>query len=155
MTITGSSAEQRPRAHGDHERRVRDMVGAVEYHRTVSDADIAAFAAATGDDNRAHMDLVYAESMGMTQRVAHGILIQGLMSTACTRWAERAGLRILSYGWDRVRFIKPVLLGDTITAAYALADPDDAGRKRLAHADAHNQRGELVGVGTHILYVLD
>lgn len=135
--------------------RVREMFGAVEYHRTVSDADIASFAAATGDDNRIHMDACYAASVGMAQRVAHGILIQGLMSTACTRWAERAGLRIFSYGWDRVRYIKPVLLGDTITAAYALVDPRDAGRKRLAQADAHNQRGELVAVGTHVLCVLD
>jgi acyl dehydratase len=134
---------------------VSGMSGAVEYHRTISEADVVAFAAATGDDNRVHMDREYSRSLGMAHRVAHGILIQGLMSTACTRWAERAGLNILSYGWDRVRFVKPVLLGDTITTAYALVDPEDAGRKRLARADAHNQRGELVGVGTHVLYVLD
>jgi 3-hydroxybutyryl-CoA dehydratase len=139
---------------GVRQPRVRDMPGAVEYHRTISDADIAQFAGATGDDNRVHMDLTYAEDIGMTQRVAHGILIQGLMSTACTRWAERAGLRILSYGWDRVRFIKPVLLGDTITTAYALADAGDTGQKRVARADAHNQRDELVAVGTHLLYVV-
>ncbi len=131
------------------------MPGAVEYHRTIGDAEIAFFAGATGDDNRVHMDANYAAEMGMSQRVAHGILIQGLMSTACTRWADLAGLRILSYGWDRVRFIRPVLLGDTITTAYAPNDPEDQGRKRMSRADAHNQRGELVAVGTHILYVLD
>lgn len=135
--------------------RVSDMPGAVEYHRTISAADIASFAAATGDDNRVHMDVEYARAMDMGERVAHGILVQGLMSTACTRWADQRGLRILSYGWDRVRFIRPVLLGDTISTAYALADPDDTGRKRIASADAHNQHGELVAVGTHLLYVLD
>jgi 3-hydroxybutyryl-CoA dehydratase len=135
--------------------RVRDLPGAVEYHRTISDADVLAFAAATGDDNRVHMDAVYAVEMGMGGRVAHGILVQGLMSTACTRWAEHASLRILSYGWDRVRFIRPVLVGDTISTAYALEDPADSGRKRRATADAWNDRGELVGVGTHILYVVD
>ena len=135
--------------------RVRELPGAVEYHRTLSAAEFLAFAAATGDDNRGHMDHTYAEGMGMPERVAHGILVQGLMSTACTRWAERQQLRILSYGWDRVRFIRPVLLGDTISAAYALEDPNDTGRKRRAKADAWNQRGELVAVGTHVLYVVD
>ncbi len=133
---------------------VREMPGAAEYHRTISDADVVAFAAATGDDNRVHMDVTYATAMGMAGRVAHGILVQGLMSTACTRWADREGLRILSYGWDRVRFVRPVLVGDTISTAYALEDLADKGRKRRARADAWNQRGELVGVGTHLLYVV-
>ena len=140
---------------GEATERVRDLPGAVEYHRTISDADVVDFVAATGDDNRVHMDAVYAAEMGMGGRVAHGLLVQGLMSTACTRSAERAELRILSYGWDRVRFIRPVLVGDTISTAYALEDQADAGRKRRARADAWSQRGELVGVGTHILYVVD
>ena len=134
---------------------VRELEGAVEYHRTIGDAEIAGFAAVTGDDNRVHMDLPYAEGMGMSERVAHGILVQGLMSTACTRWADQRGLRILSYGWDRVRFIKPVLRGDTISTAYAVVEEEEGGRKRIARADAHNQRGEIVAVGTHIMYVLD
>ena len=135
--------------------RVRDLPGAVAYHRTITSAEILQFASATGDDNRVHMDAEYARDVGMADRVAHGILIQGLMSTACTRWCEQNGLRILSYGWDRVRFVRPVLLGDTITTAYALIDPADGGRKRMARADAHNQRGELVAAGVHILYVLE
>lgn len=134
--------------------RVRDRPGAIEYHRTITASEIASFTSATGDDNRVHMDLTYAVGLGLPDRVAHGILVQGLMSTACTRWCEREGLEILSYGWERVRFIKPVIVGDTITAAYALADPLDQGKKRRAVADAHNQRGELVAVGTHILYVV-
>ncbi|GAC1383259.1 MAG: hypothetical protein NVSMB4_11260 [Acidimicrobiales bacterium] len=77
------------------------------------------------------------------------------MSTACTRWAEREGLRILSGGWDRVRFLRPVIVGDTISAAYALEDPADTGQRRRALADAWNQRGEIVAVGVHLLHVLD
>ncbi len=135
--------------------RVRELPGSVEYHRTVSIADLHAFAAATGDDNRVHLDLLYAQGMGLEERIAHGILVQGLMSTACTRWAEREGVRILSAGWDRVRFIRPVLVGDTISTAYALGDAPAAGNKRLARADAWNQRDELVCVGTHVLFLVD
>lgn len=135
--------------------RVRELPGAAEYHRTVDVAMVLSFTAATGDDNRIHLDRPFAESAGFADRIAHGILIQGLMSTACTRWAEREGLTILSGGWDRVRFIKPVIVGDTISTGYALLDPEDHGRRRLARADAWNQRGELVGLGVHVLYVLD
>jgi 3-hydroxybutyryl-CoA dehydratase len=127
----------------------------IEIHRTVTEADVTQFAGITGDLNRIHLDEIYARSTRVGGRVAHGVYVQGLMATACTAWADRAGLSIVSYGWDRVRFIRPVLIGDTITAAYAMNDPDADGQKRVARADAHNQRGELVAVGTHILYVLN
>jgi acyl dehydratase len=126
----------------------------MEYHRTVTSAEVLAFAAATGDDNRIHLDAEYARAAGLEGPIAHGILVQGLMSTACTRWAEARELRILSGGWDRVRFTAPVLVGDTVSTAYALQDPADTGRRRLAAADAWNQRGELVAVGTHVLHVI-
>jgi acyl dehydratase len=135
--------------------RVRDLPGMIEIHRTVTESDIVLFAGITGDLNRIHMDETYARSTKVGSRVAHGIFVQGLMSTACTAWADREGLPILSYGWDRVRFIRPVRIGDTITAAYAAVDPAGADAKRFARADAHNQHGELVAVGTHILYILD
>ncbi len=146
-----SSASPTPPRRTD---RVSDLPGAMEYHRTISIADLHAFCAATGDDNRIHLDISYAHAAGLAERIAHGTLIQGLMSTACTRWAQREGLTILSGGWDRVRFIRPALIGDTISVAYALQDPTDQGKRRLATADAWNDRGELVGIGTHILHVL-
>lgn len=135
--------------------RVNAMPGFAEYHRTVGGPELLSFTAATGDDNRIHHDATYAQAAGMADRIAHGILIQGLMSTACTRWAEREGVRILSGGWDRVRFLRPVIVGDTISSAYALEDPQDTGRRRRAFADAWNQRGELVAVGTHLLHIID
>ena len=135
--------------------RVNTLPGFLEYHRTVGGPELLAFTAATGDDNRIHHDVTYAQAVGMPDRIAHGILVQGIMSTACTRWAERERLRILSGGWDRVRFLRTVIVGDTISAAYALEDPTDSGRRRRALADAWNQRGELVAVGVHLLHVLD
>lgn len=137
-----------------HPDPVRTLPGAAAYHRTVTTAEVLAFTAATGDDNRAHLDAPYAQEMGMSGPIAHGILVQGLMSTACTRWAEREGLVILSYGWEGVRFVAPVITGDTVRTAYAVLDAVETGTKLRARADAHNQRGELVAVGTHLLYVV-
>lgn len=134
---------------------VSTLPGAESYHRTVTSAELLMFAAATGDDNRVHLDEVYARGLDLPGQIAHGILVQGLMSTACTRWADRRGLRILSGGWDRVRFLRPVVVGDTVSASYALEDAEDVGRRRRALADAWNSRGELVAVGIHVLHVLE
>ena len=87
------------------------------------------------------------------------MFLLGLMSAACTAYAKREKLRILSYGSEGVRFIEPVRIGDTITPAYLPTDePASAagkGWKRSAMAEAHNQRGQLVSVGRHILYLID
>ena len=54
---------------------VRELPGAVEYHRTISAAELLAFAAATGDDNRVHMDQTYAEGMGMRDLLIELLLL--------------------------------------------------------------------------------
>ncbi|SDO32716.1 Acyl dehydratase [Cryobacterium flavum] len=134
-------------------RDVKDLPGAERFAKTVSEGDVYQFAGLTGDTHPVHLNAEYAASQPVGQRIAHGVILIGLMSSACTAWATREGIEIVSYGWDGVRFIKPVYFGDTITTSYAM-DPLRApeGKKHFALADAYNQRGELVGVGQHILY---
>jgi acyl dehydratase len=132
---------------------VRDMPGALEFSKTVSESDVYLFAGITGDYSPVHIDAEYAARQPVGERVAHGILLLGLMSAAASQWARREGLDILSYGYDGVRFIKPVRFGDTITVAYAKDREDASGRKYFSRVEAHNQRGELVGVAQHILWI--
>lgn len=138
---------------------VRSMEGAAVFTKTVSEADIVLFGGITGDLNAIHTNEPFAIAAGMAGRVAHGLFVLGLMSTACTLYADRNELRILSYGWEGVRFIRPVLIGDTITTAYLPTNnaPVRSGKgwKRTARAEAYNQRAELVSVGTHLLYLID
>lgn len=133
---------------------VRDLPGVAQVSKTISEADVYQFAGMTGDLHPVHVNADYAAGQPVGNRVAHGVLIQGLMSAACTQWALREGLDILSYGWDRVRFTRPVYFGDTITAWYA-ADPDvpAEGAKRFSRAEAFNQHGDVVAVGHHIAFV--
>ena len=132
---------------------VKDLPGAARFAKTVTEGDVYQFAGLSGDLHPVHIDAQYAEGQPVGQRIAHGVILIGLMSTACTTWALREGIEIVSYGWDNVRFIKPVFFGDTITTSYAMnPDRPAEGKKHFAVADAHNQRGELVGVGEHILY---
>ena len=133
---------------------VRDMPGALEFTKTISESDVYLFAGITGDYSPVHIDAEYAARQAVGERVAHGILVLGLMSAAASRWATKEGLDILSYGYEGVRFIKPVKFGDTITVAYAKDHEDDTGRKYFSRVEAHNEQGELVGVAQHILWIM-
>ena len=59
------------------------------------------------------------------ERIAHGVLVLGFTSTASTMLAARLlaafGWRsMVSLGYDGIRFIAPVRIGDTITVRYRL-----------------------------------
>jgi 3-hydroxybutyryl-CoA dehydratase len=133
---------------------VRDLPGAAQFSKSISESDVYQFAGLSGDLHPIHVNAAYASAQPVGQRIAHGVILIGLMSSACTLWAVREGLDIVSYGWDEIRFIKPVFFGDTITTSYA-QDPErePAGQKWYSVADAYNQHGELVGVGRHTAYV--
>jgi 3-hydroxybutyryl-CoA dehydratase len=72
------------------------------------------------------------------------------MSTGAAQWLLRESIDGLSYGYDGVRFIKPVRFGDTITVSYAKDRESDDGRWIYGRVEAHNQHDELVGVAQHI-----
>ena len=57
----------------------------------------------------------------------------------------------VSLGYDRVRFLKGVRLGDTITVTYTIAETDDQNRRSRSKIEVTNQKGELVAVAEHIL----
>jgi acyl dehydratase len=63
--------------------------------------------------------------------------------------------RAFSYGYDRLRFIKPVFIGDTITCAVTIAETRPHKRPELSfiveHLEVTNQRGETVLVCDHLL----
>jgi 3-hydroxybutyryl-CoA dehydratase len=78
------------------------------------------------------------------------------MSTCSTMMIEAckgtsSGETPVSLGYDGVRFLKPVFIGDTITLTYTIESVDAAKRQSQANIQAQNQRGELVGVAKHIL----
>ena len=62
-----------------------------------------------------------------------------------------AGETPVSLGYDRIRFIGPVLLGDTITVKYTIASIDLERRRSVADIEVTTQNDELVAVGQHIL----
>lgn len=126
------------------------------FAKTVGESDIYGFAGLTGDFAAPHTNEEFMKASRYGKRVAHGALLVGFMSTASAQLATRViethpGLTPMSVGYDRVRFTGPVLIGDTITVTYRVAELVPEKRRSLADLTAVNQRGETVGVGRHIM----
>ena len=135
---------------------VRDLptIGAATtFRKTVTEADVAIFAGITGDLAPQHIDDEYMQTHPAGRRIAHGSLVLALTSTAAARLCEQEQVTAVSYGYERVRFIRPVYLGDTVSIDYRIEAVDPEARKAFAQMRATTRRGEeLVLVGTHILY---
>ena len=126
----------------------------VTLRRTVTEADVLRFAELSGDDNPHHTDAAFAGRTRFGQRIAHGALLIAYVSAAFTRYVERwldLSVPLVSYGYDRIRFIRPVLLGDEIAVEHTIAEIDAAEAKLFADVKITNQRGELVAVARHVM----
>jgi acyl dehydratase len=77
------------------------------------------------------------------------------MSAASARFTERFPAPTVSYGYDRIRFIKPVFFGDTITVEYRIQSTNASELKAYAQVICTNQRGEVVAVATHLMQLID
>ena len=124
------------------------------FRKTISESDVYLFAGITGDFSPNHVDQVYMEKSSYGTRMVHGALLVGLMSTVSssaivhTRGANETPVAL---GFDRVRFIKPVFLGDTVELIYEFTKIDLQTKRSTADIKVTNQHGELVAVATHIL----
>jgi 3-hydroxybutyryl-CoA dehydratase len=81
--------------------------------KTISEADIYAFAGLTGDFNPLHVDAEFARQSRFGERIAHGLLTAGLISTVLGMHLPGPGGIFLS---QTLKFLRPVRIGDTITA---------------------------------------
>ena len=119
------------------------------FSKTVSESDVYLFAGITGDLAPNHVDEQFMRKTPYRRRIAHGALLVGYMSTASTMvntlMADRMpSIFPVSLGYDRVRFLKPVFLGDTITVRYTVDSIDAAKNRTLAKVEVNNERGEIV-----------
>ena len=122
----------------------------------MGETDIYLFAGITGDFSVNHVNEQYMAQSRYGRRIAHGALLIGFASTCSTLMIEKcqgtAGDETpVSLGYDKVRFLGPVYIGDTLNLTYTIVEVDIARRRSYGDIKIVNQNGELVGVARHIL----
>ncbi|MDP6080812.1 MAG: MaoC/PaaZ C-terminal domain-containing protein [Arenicellales bacterium] len=128
----------------------------VSFSKTVGESDIYGFAGITGDLSPNHVNDQYMKESSYGQRIAHGALMVGFMSTASTLMIkqssqdERAETPV-SAGYDRIRFTGAVYINDTVTVTYRIASIELDRRRSRSAITVTNQSGETVAVGEHIM----
>lgn len=122
--------------------------------RTITESDFVIHAGQTGDFFPHHMDAEWCKTQPFKQRIAHGTLT---FSVAIGMTATQINPEAFSKGYDRLRFIKPVHIGDTIHVKVTISDKGDTKKPHLGqvteHVEVINQRNEIVLVCDHILLV--
>ena len=108
--------------------------------RTVTQAQVDAYAGASGDRNPIHVDPDFARSVGLPGTIAHGLLDMAILTEAVARWAG---------GYDRVasvacRFSKPLLPGETITCTGRVTGVDIEKGVATLEVGAESSSGERV-----------
>lgn len=123
----------------------------VQFRKTISESDVYLYAGITGDFSANHIDESFMESTIYGTRIAHGSLLIGFTSTTSTLMSDRTPAISVSAGYDRIRFLNAVRLGDTITVKYRLASMEPDRRRTYSESTIVNQHGEVCAIAVHIL----
>jgi len=108
------------------------------FAKTITDEDIQAFADASGDTNRIHLEADFAAKTRFGERIAHGALVTGLISAALARLPG-----LIIYLSQQVTFRGPVALGERATAHCTVVE--DLGRSRYRlETSVETDAGETV-----------
>lgn len=123
--------------------------------RTITEADIVLHAGQTGDFFPHHMDAEWVKTQEFKERIAHGTLI---LSIGIGMTANEINPVAFSYGYDRVRFIRPVFIGDTITIKATIAEKRDYPKRSelgylVEQVEIFNQQDKIVLACQHLYLV--
>lgn len=120
--------------------------------RTITETDIVVHAGQTGDFFPHHMDAEWCKTQPFKERIAHGTLIFSIAVGMTATLINEVGI---SYGYERLRFIKPVFIGDTIHVKVSISDKSEYRKPEFGLitelVEVFNQRNEIVMSCGHIL----
>jgi len=122
--------------------------------RTITETDIVIHAGQSGDFFPHHMDEEWCKSQPFKKRIAHGTLI---FTVAIGLTADFVNEVSMTYGYERLRFIKPVFINDTIKVTVTIKELKDHKKPEYGLVtelvECFNQQNELVMLCEHILMV--
>jgi len=122
--------------------------------KTVGETDVYLFAGITGDFSGVHVDEEFAKGTRFGGRIAHGALLVGFVSTVMARMTALLpppGGVSTRY---EVKFVGPVLIGDTVTTALTLTETRSERGELVFRARTTNQRGETVLEGQTVMKLI-
>ncbi len=123
--------------------------------RTMTETDIVLHAGQSGDFYPHHMDAEWCKEQEFRQRIAHGTLV---FAMAVGLTAGEINPEAFTYGYDRLRFVKPVFIGDTLRVRVTLKEKRESPKRPeygivVELLEAFNQRNEVVLACEHLLMV--
>jgi acyl dehydratase len=122
--------------------------------RTITETDIVIHAGQSGDFFPHHMDEEWCKTQPFGRRIAHGTLI---FTVAIGLTADFINEVSMTYGYERLRFIKPVFINDTLRVNITIKDKKDHKKPDYGLVtelvECFNQHNELVMLCEHILMV--
>jgi 3-hydroxybutyryl-CoA dehydratase len=119
-----------------------------DFSKTITETDIVLFAGISGDFNPVHINAEEAKSGMFGQRIAHGMLSASFISNAIGNKLPGPGTIYLS---QELKFVKPVYIGDTVTAIVTVAEKLEEKNRLKLSTTVVNQNNENVIVGSALV----
>lgn len=110
-----------------------------EFSKIISENDIISYAVLTSDLNPIHLNEDYAKKTRFKGRIAHGMLIAGLISAAISKHFDGA-----IYLEQNLRFLKAVKIGDKITAKIEVSEINYETKRIKLSTSCYNQANDTV-----------
>lgn len=117
------------------------------FGKTVTEADVFAFAGITGDFNPIHVNLEFAKNSRFGRRVAHGMLTASLVDQTLT---NLGGLGTIHMS-QTLKFLAPVFIGDTVTVVSEVTGKNDEKSRMTVKSVITNQEGKTVLEGEALI----
>lgn len=120
--------------------------------RTITEADVVNFAGISSDFHPLHMSTTAAEESGFEGRIAHGNLVFSIVEAIVADMNPKS----FSYGYDELRFVNPVFIGDTLSVTREVVETEeynDSLGRVVYEYEAEKEDGETVLACEHITLV--
>ncbi|MDA9893975.1 MaoC family dehydratase [bacterium] len=115
-----------------------------EYKKTFSDEEVLLFSKIIGDNNPIHVDSKYAAKSIFGKKIIHGVLINGMVSKIFgTQYPGKGSI----YLTQNSKFLKPVFVGEEITARVILSEFDKKRNRGVFITECFNTNNEMVFEG--------
>jgi len=116
------------------------------FGKTITEADVFAFAGICGDFNPLHVNEEFAKTTRFGGRIAHGLLTASLIDFTLTDLIGLGGVHIS----QEIKFLAPVRLGDTVTVESVLSEVDYQTRRVRIESTLRTQDGTICLTGTAV-----